>query len=199
MRHFVLTLFTVFSFFLTDISAQAGNPAVASDTTDLQQQFDDMLRVSNRYQQFRVVKQDFLDAFIQNVEDSIKGYTGEISDLNATVLSQSEKISQLTGDIKERDTSIANLTDEKDSMNLLGMPLSKAAYATIMWGAIFALLGLLVLAFLRMRIAISSARETQANNAGLAEDLAKAKKRRLEVEQDLGRKLQDQINKNRAG
>lgn len=198
MRTFVFSLFVVLAFATTHVSAQAGNPASASDSTTLRQQFDDMLRVSNRYQKFRVVDQTFLDAFIVNVTDSIKGYTGEISQLNGTISAQTAKIDQLTGDVKIRDGNVASLTEEKDSMNLLGTPLSKATYATIMWAAIAALLALLVFAFLRMKLAISNANEAQSHSSKLAEDLAKSKKRSLEIEQDLGRKLQDEVNRNRA-
>jgi len=147
MRTLLPGLLTLLVFSVSALNAQAGNPAGASDTTTLRQQYDDMLRVSNRYQQFRVVRQDFLNAFID--------------------------------------------------MSLLGMSLSKATYATIMWAAIIGLLALCVFAFLRMKVALSSAREARENSDKLSGDLAKAKKRRLEVEQDLGRKLQDEINKNR--
>ena len=197
MRTLILTAFALL-FLTVSLSAQAGNPAGASDSTTLRQQFDDMLRVSNRYQRFKVVNQSFLDAFMGNVADSIKVYTTEISNLNETIAAQSAKIDQLTGDVSDRDANVASLTEEKDSMNLLGMPLSKATYATIMWSAIFGLLALLVFAFLRMKVAISSANEARDNSSKLADDLAKAKKRRLAVEQDLGRKLQDEINKNRG-
>lgn len=197
MRILLLGLLTVLTFSTANLNAQAGNPARASDTTSLQQQYDDMLRVSNRYQQFRVVRQDFLNAFIKNVGDSIQNYTNEIGQLNGTIGSQRTQIEDLTADVKERDGNISSLTDEKDSMSLLGMSLSKATYATIMWAAIFGLLALCVFAFLRMKVALSGARDARENSDQLSNELAKAKKRRLEVEQDLGRKLQDEINKNR--
>lgn len=198
MRHFVFTLLAVLAFSFTNLSAQAGNPANASDTTSLQQQFDDMLRVSNRYQKFRVVNQEFLAAFIANVSDSISVYTHEIGDLNQTITAQAEKIEGLTKSVSEREANVNALTEEKDSMSLLGMSLSKTTYATVMWSAIFGLLALLILLFLRMQVALSGAKEARSNSSQLSEDLAKAKKRRLEVEQDLGRKLQDEINRNRG-
>lgn len=198
MRHFLFSLLALLAFSVTELSAQAGNPANASDTTTLQQQFDDMLRVSNRYQKFRVVNQVFLTAFIGNVNDSISVYTHQIGDLNQTITAQAVKIEGLAKNVSDRDAKIQALTEEKDSMNLLGMPLSKMTYSTIMWSAIFGLLALLALLFLRMQVALSGANEARNTNSQLSEDLAKAKKRCLEVEQDLGRKLQDEINRNRG-
>lgn len=195
MRKLVLTLLAVISLFASPLSAQAGNPAQASESTSLKTQFDDMVRVSNRYQQFRVVPQDFLNAFVANVSDSIKVYIGEIGDLEETISAQAEIIDKLTQDVKDRDGSVASLTEEKDSMSLLGMSLGKGTYATIMWSLILGLLALLAFAFLRMQLAISSANDTKATSDKLAEDLERSKKRRLEVEQTLRRQLQDEINK----
>ncbi|MEM6769291.1 MAG: hypothetical protein AAF597_01800 [Bacteroidota bacterium] len=195
MRKLVFTLCTYCFLGLSLLSAQAGNPARASDSTTLKAQFDDMVRVSNRYQQFKVVRQDFLNAFMANVSDSIRIYTNEIGSLKGTIAAQAEKIDKLTQDVKDRDGNVASLTEEKDSMSLLGMPLGKGMYATIMWGTIFGLLALLAFAFLRMRVAIASATDARDTSSKLSEDLDKAKKRRLEIEQTLRRQLQDEINK----
>lgn len=195
MRKTFFTLLAIASLFTASLSAQAGNPAQADESTSLQAQFDDMVRVSNRYQQFKVVRQDFLNAFMGNVSDSIKVYTEEIGTLQGTISAQAEKIDKLTQDVKDRDGNVASLTAEKDSMNLLGIPLGKGTYATIMWSIILGLLALLAFAFLRMRVAISSASDAKSTSDKLSEDLEKSKKRRLEVEQTLRRQLQDEINK----
>lgn len=195
MRKTVFSLLAIASLFTASLSAQAGNPAQADESTSLQTQFDDMVRVSNRYQQFKVVRQDFLNAFMVNVSDSIKVYTEEIGTLQGTISAQAEKIDKLTQDVKDRDGNVASLTAEKDSMNLLGIPLGKGTYATIMWSIILGLLALLAFAFLRMRVAISSASDAKSTSDKLSEDLEKSKKRRLEVEQTLRRQLQDEINK----
>lgn len=198
MRYFVLTLFAILVLSLSQVYARAGNPANASDSTTLRQQFDDMLRVSNRYRKFKVVNQDFLNAFISNVSDSISGYTREIDDLNQTITAQAKKIESLTENVAARDADVTALTEQKDSMNLLGSPLSKATYATVVWGLLFGLLALLVFTFLRMKVAIGSARAANDNGAQLSDELAKAKKQRLKVEQDLRRQLQDERNRNRG-
>ena len=198
MRFLFAALFVCLTLLSPTLQAQAGNPAAASEEVTLRQQFDDMVRVSNRYQRFRVVRQDFLDAFIGNVTDSLSGYTEEIGRLNATITEQKDRIEGLTGEVADRDGSISALTSEKDSISLLGVAMSKTAYSTLLWSLIFGLLALLIFVFLRMRVALAGAREANRNSEQLTEDLAKAKRRRLEVEQTLGRKLQDEINKNRS-
>jgi ABC-type Na+ efflux pump permease subunit len=174
--------------------AQRGNPATA-DTVSLQGQFDEMLRVSSKYQIYKTVRRTFLDAFMANVQDSISGYTEEISRLENRISEQDAKIAEQATAIEDRQGQIGVLTEEKDSISLLGMPLSKGAYSLILWSAIIALLAMLLLALARMRLAVGSARQAQQDFLQVNEDLEKSRKTRLEVEQKLRRQLQDEINK----
>lgn len=192
--HFFALFFVLFAVGNQPIFAQVGNPATA-DSASLSQQFDEMLRVSNRYQGFKVVRQNFLTAFIANVSDSISGYTEEIASLNGTIATQANRLDKQETTIQEKDVEISQLNEEKDGVSLLGFQLSKATYSLIMWSAIIGLLALLLLALARMRLAVSSASESSAHNAQLTDELEKARKRRLEVEQNLRRQLQDEINK----
>lgn len=190
---FFALLFLLISF--TSASAQPGNPAQASDSTSLSVQFEDMLEASSRYQQFKVVRQDFLRSFLANVNDSIRRHTEAVAGLRQTISTQSDKISNLTQEVKSQNENIATLQQKRDSINLLGITLSKSVYALLMWALVFGLLLLAAFAFLRMRVAITTAAEARENGDKLAEELEKAKKRRLEVEQSLRRQLQDEINK----
>jgi len=175
-------------------AAQAGNPAQA-DTMSLKGQFDAMLDASNRFQKFKVVRQDFLLSFIDNVGDSITDYTNEIGNLKATIGDQETKIEEQAGEINVRDEKITALSGEKDSVNLLGLPLSKATYNVVMWSAILALLAALLFAIARMRLAVSDSREARVANEKVTAELDKSRKNRLEVEQKLRRQLQDERNK----
>ncbi len=174
--------------------AQRGNPATA-DTISLQGQFDEMLRVSSKYQIYKTVRRTFLDAFMVNVRDSISGYTEEISRLESRISDQEAKISEQAAAIEDRQGQIGSLTEEKDSISLLGMPLSKATYSLMLWSVIIGLLAMLLFAIARMRLAVSTARQTRQDFQQVNEDLEKSRKTRLEVEQKLRRQLQDEINK----
>lgn len=176
------------------LKAQPGNPALA-DTTSLQVQFDEMMGASNRYQRFRVVRQDFLNAFMTNISDSIGVYTSEIGSLKATIAEQKSRISDQATEISDRDTEIGSLKEEKDSISLLGMQLSKTTYNVILWSVIGVLLAGLLFAMARMQVALSSSRDARDARQKTAEELEKSRKNRLEVEQKLRRQLQDERNK----
>lgn len=179
---------------LQSLQAQSGNPAQA-DTASLRVQFDQMLNASNRFQDFKVVRQSYLDAYIANVTDTVKVYTNEIAGLKTTIASQITKIDEQAALIGERETEIASLKDEKDSMNLLGLALPKATYSVVMWSIIGFLFAALLLVVARARVAVSSGREARQLQEKTAEELESSRKNRLEVEQKLRRQLQDERNK----
>ena len=189
------------SLFSLPIAAQIGDPDRA-DGVSLQEQFDEMLRVSNRFTErsttFKVVRQPFLESFMNNVNDSISIYTEEIADLKSTITTQASKVQEQTSDITERDNTIATLQGEKQSMTFLGVQIDKTLYGTIVWSIIGILLAAFLFAMVRMRYAASSAKEANVKAAKLEEELDQSKRRRLEVEQSLRRQLQDEINKRNA-
>ncbi len=183
-------------FFAHTSVAQRGNPATA-DTVSLQGQFDEMLQVSSKYQVYKTVRRAFLDAFMANVSDSIRSNTNEIDLLECRISDQDNKIREQSVLIDDREGQITALTDEKDSISLLGIPLLKVIYNLILWSVIIGLFAMLLFALARMRLAVGSAREAREDFEAISEDLNKSRKNRLEVEQKLRRQLQDEINKNK--
>lgn len=178
----------------SDLGAQPGNPATA-DTASLRVQFDDMVRVSNRYQQFRVVRRSFLNAFIANVSDTISGYTSEIAELKRTIATQNSRIEEQAGEIEVRDQDIVALQEDKESISLLGLDLTKTTYSLIMWALVIGLLAALVLALGSTRVAVSDSSGLKRERDKLSEELEQSRKSRLKVEQDLRRRLQDELNR----
>lgn len=198
MRIYFTLALILFCLSSNTLQAQIGNPARA-DSVALQEQFDDMLEVSNRFQTYKVVQEPFLRAFMSNVSDSISIYTEEIGNLNATIATQAGKIQEQATNITERDGTISTLENEKESINLLGIPLSKSTYTTTMYVTLGVLLAALLLALGRMRYAAGTANEANQKVAKLSEELETSKRRRLEIEQNLRRQLQDEINKRPRG
>ena len=164
-------------------------------------QIGELLRKSYDYRDkgrvYEVVRRQELDQFVTNVNDSIGRYTGEIAELRSTITQLEEKIATLSQDLATRQTNIAALTEEKDSISLLGLPLSKTTYSLILWSAIIGLGALLLLALGRTRVAVASSSELRAHNEKVIAELEDSRKQRLTVEQKLRRQLQDEINKNR--
>lgn len=184
----------VFLFILTAVVSLPAQ-GTTSESASLREQFDAMVSGSNRYQQFRVVPQTELNAFIRAVTDTLNAHAAQTTELSSTIATQRENIERLNTTVSSLNDQIAQLEKEKDGIYLLGALVSKVTYNIILWTIILAALAGLVFFFLRSRLAVSVTQSLRDDKEELAEELATAKKRRLEVEQDLRRKLQDEINK----
>lgn len=192
---FSLVFFASLLFFPTDhLGAQPGNPARA-DTMSLRGQFDEMVRVSNRYQQFKVVRQDFLNAFMANVADTLQSMNGALDQRSAKIEEQAATIASQETSLEERDATIARLNDEKDGISVFGLLLAKGTYNLIMWALVLGLLAALVFALGRTRLAVAMGKERKGQIDKLTAELDTSRKQRLKIEQDLRRQLQDEINK----
>ena len=191
LRHFsglFLAIALCFPLFVQAQSTGSGAPS-------LREQFDAMVRGSTRYQQYRVVPQTELNAFMAAVADTLDTREREIEKLDSTIAAQTRKITEQAATIDSRDQQIEQLQAEKDGIYLLGILVNKTTYNAILWTIILAALAGLIFFFLRARLAVSTSRELRREKEELTAELDAAKKRRLEVEQELRRKLQDEINK----
>ena len=194
MRRFILYVLLL----LCTASAFAqrrGNPALAGDAS-LQLQLDTMLDVSNRYQDYKVVRRLYLDEFMSNVNDSISGYTERIGQLERQQAELQSQIDATSSEVGDRDATIADLKSERDSVSLLGMQLDKGTYSLIMWSLVIGLLIALLVALGSTRVAARNNTDLKRERDKLAEELETSRKSRLTVEQELRRQLQDEINKN---
>ncbi len=185
----------------TPAYAQEGNPATATDTP-LESQYNNMLDVSNRYREgnraFKVIRRDYLDAFMTNINDSISGYTTRIGRLEGELTDLQERIEATSSEVETRDATIRDLNAERDSVSLLGLQLDKGTYSLLMWSLVVGLLVALLVALASTRIAASNNTSLKRERDKFAEDLEQSRKSRLTVEQDLRRQLQDEINRRSA-
>lgn len=187
-------LFLLCFYVSLNLSAQAGNPAQAGDKS-LETQFEEMVDESNKYQKFRVVPYEWLMSFKGNLSDSLTSELETVNGLKAELAKQATTIKTQAETLTEKEAEIATLANEKDGVSLLGAQVSKGAYSSFMWGLVAALLAGMLFFMARGRYAVSSNNSLEKANKELAEELEQARKQRLKVEQDLRRKLQDEINK----
>ncbi|WP_412985468.1 tRNA (guanine-N1)-methyltransferase [Pontimicrobium sp. IMCC45349] len=183
-------------------SIQAQNTASETDKLSLNEgtidnQFDYVIKKSNRYQEFKVVKQTWLHTLKAHTLDSLKAIKKQLNDTKAVVTTQQEEIDTLKNNLSTTQTTLDNTNKEKDSMALFGMQMSKGGYNTLMWSIIAGLLALLMLFIYKFK---SSNAVTKAAKKSLAETELEFEEHRrvaLEREQKVRRQLQDEINKHK--
>ncbi|NNJ88635.1 MAG: tRNA (guanine-N1)-methyltransferase [Eudoraea sp.] len=195
---FVIVIFcSALSFAQTDAAAE--QPSLDGGT--INSQFDYLYQKSGNYRadgkRYEVVRTLNLDKLRQNVIDTINVANKKATQLQGVISTQESTIASLNEKLSETTTNLASVTDEKDSMSLLGAQVSKATYNVILWTVILGLLLLLFLFIFKFRQSNVLTQEAKSNLADLESEYEDHRRRALEREQRISRQLQDEINKYR--
>ncbi len=173
-------------------------PAIAQQkTTTLEELFVDVIDKSNRYEEYKVVKIYKLNNLKKNVEDSIASIKKDLENAQGTIALQKSKIDTLTQSMSSLQTELNTSIENQDGINLFGALINKTTYKITMWGII----GILVLVVLYLLFKFKNSNViTKAAKLKLTEtdeEFETHRQQALEREQQLRRKLQDEIIKNK--
>jgi septal ring factor EnvC (AmiA/AmiB activator) len=158
-------------------------------------QFEFVIRRSNSYQDFKVVKKTWLYELKAHTIDTLNAVHKELTDTQATVNSQSDEINQLKTDLANTKTNLENTNNQKDSMALFGMQMSKGGYNALMWTIIAALFALLLLFIYKFKNSNSVTKQAKKVLLETEEEYEEYRRNALEREQKVRRQLQDELNK----
>ena len=192
-------LFVTFAlFFVTTINAQDvtnQEEKLSLNEGTIDNQFEYVIRRSNNYQEFKVVKKTWLYELKAHTIDSLNAVHKELSDSQATINSQSNEITQLKSDLTTTKTNLENTINEKDSMALFGLQISKGGYNALMWTIIAGLLVLLLLFVYKFKNSNTITKQAKIALLETEEEYEEYRRNSLEREQKVRRQLQDEINK----
>lgn len=163
----------------------------------LEKQFDDLYRKSTSYQVYKVISKEKYQQLKQNVLDSIKNLENKITNKNNQLEQNSSEIEKTKQQLNQTEQDLSNSVSRENSISVFGLQLSKTSYNLILWSTIVILLGGLayfIFKFFRSNILT---KEAQNSLVEIEEEFEIHRKKSLEREQKLRRKLQDEINKQR--
>lgn len=161
----------------------------------LDKQFEYVVQKSNNFQEYKVVKKEHLDHLKKGSIDSISKYKVSINTLTEELQKNENYTNSLEKEKIQLEANIQEMTEDKDQILFLGVSMSKASYNVLVFSIIGILLILLLFSVYRMRSALVTSKDSKSTLAKLEEEFEEYKKRSMEKEQLLGRKLQDEIIK----
>ncbi len=169
------------------------------DDGPISTQFDYISKKSGNYRsdgiRYEVVKETNLYKLRKNVLDSIAVTSKKTTELNATISEHVTTISSLNKKLEETTTNLTAVSEEKDSMSLVGAQVSKGTYNIVLWTIIAGLFLLLGLFIYRFRNSNILTQEAKNNLSELELEYEDHRRRALEREQKISRQLQDERNK----
>ena len=160
-------------------------------------QFDTLYKKSNNYQDFKVVKRTSIIELKKNAVDSINALKATIVESKKLTESQKSEIDSLNNSLASTKVSLNEVTEEKDAIKFFGAPFTKDSYKSMMWGIVGALFILLLFFIFKYQSSLKGTKEAIANLEDLEKEFEDHRRRALEREQIINRKLQDEINKHK--
>ncbi|TYB79638.1 tRNA (guanine-N1)-methyltransferase [Bizionia myxarmorum] len=168
------------------------------DSGTIDSQFEYVIQRSNNYQDYKVVKKNWLSTLKAHTLDSLKSIHAEIITAEETIATQNDEIVSLKSSLKNTETSLNKTTDEKNNMELFGLQMTKPNYNVLMWSIVGLLLALLLLFMYKYRNSNSVTREARKNLEETEEEFEEHRRTALEREQKVRRQLQDELNKQKG-
>ncbi|MBG6132061.1 peptidoglycan hydrolase CwlO-like protein [Aquimarina sp. EL_43] len=198
LPQYLLVLILLLSFFETTY-AQEENATVADALRQekIEGQFDMVIKKSGKFQEYKVVKLVWLNKLKSNTIDTLKTLESKLNTTNLKIDEQKSTITGLEESLAKTNGDLTAVTKEKNSINFFGAALTKSSYKTIMWviiGVLIALLSFFIYKFKNSNAITLQAKKSLAETEAEFED---HRRRALEREQKVMRKLQDEINKQR--
>ncbi len=165
------------------------------DSGSIKDQFDNLINNSNKYQDYKVVKLNWLQQLKTNVNDSLSVSKKEILSSSNIINSQKNKIDSLKTALSSTKTKISTLNSQIESISFLGIQFEKGLFKTIMLSIIGALALILIFFISKFKQSNSITKQTKNDLKEVEEEYEDHRKKALEREQKVMRKLQDELNK----
>ncbi len=166
-------------------------------TNSIENQFDNIYRVSTTYQVYKVISKDSYVNLKSNVLDSLKSSKKIISEKDVLLKAEKENIEKNKILLSKTQLDLEAALIKENSISVAGLQLSKVTYNLILWSIVIGLL--LALSYFIFKFSKSNVltKEAKDNLAEIEEEFEKHRKNTLDKEQKLRRQLQDEINKQR--
>ncbi len=181
----------IFIFSTIAISAQDETTESKSglETGTLDSQFNYIIKKSESYEAYQVVKRTWLHKIKANTLDSIKVLKESITKLETEGENQKSEINSLKADLKETNEKLMLVSKQKDSFAFLGILMGKGTYNVIVWSLVFVLSAACVIMFLLFKRSHAVTAKTKQDLIDKQEEFDAHRKWALEREQTLARDL----------
>ena len=188
------------AFLVQNISAQnrLSKTEVEALPNTIENQFTKIYRLSNNWQEYKMIKRTHFTSFQKNILDSISTIKKDIVTKQLKIDEQLKNATLLKNEIITLKDSLATSIKKEDAFSFLGTFLDKNTYNTILWSIICALLAGLAFFIFKFKSSYFVIKETKNALTDVEDELEQYKRNTIDKEQKLRRQLQDEINKQRG-
>lgn len=164
----------------------------------IENEFVKIYNKGNNWHEYKMIKRVEFTTFQKNVLDSVSAIKKDVVAKQQTINQQNTNITSLNEKISKLNTDLSTALEKEDSISFLGIPLSKVAYNSLVWIIIAVLLAGLLFFIFKFKNSNLLTKNAKNNLVEIEQEFEEHRKKTIEREQKLRRKLQDEINKQRG-
>jgi len=198
LKKILLLLFIASYASLSAQDATEADDQLSLENGTIDNQFEYVIQRSNNYQDYKVVKKNWLYTLKAHTLDSLKSIHSELATAEGTISNQNSEIASLKSSLKNTEDTLNKTTSEKNNMELFGLQMTKPNYNILMWSIVALLLALLLLFIYKFKNSNTITREAQKNLSETEDEFDEHRRTALEREQKVRRQLQDELNKQKG-
>jgi hypothetical protein len=190
-----MTIKTFFSWVLFLCATAGYSQNNTTPDNSIEAQFVEVIDKSNNYQKYKVIKRTKLAGLRKNILDSIELLENSIQQKDATIASQNNSITTLEASLSNTQNNLETSIEKEGTISLFGITTKKGTYNFLLFSTIGVLL--LGLLFFIIKFKNSNIITKQKNHklSEIEQEFDSYRQKKLEEQQILRRKLQDEINK----
>lgn len=186
-------VFPVVLFFFGLINAQD----TLEKPTPLATLFDSIYTISNSYDRYKIIKKVYFQDLKRQSLDSVENYKQQLIEKESLLKLEIQNFESLKAQADLTQIALNQSLQKENSITLFGAAMSKKNYNLILWSIVLLLLLGLCYYIYKYNNNKHLTKKAQNSLTEIEQELTAYRKRSLENEQKLRRKLQDEINKQR--
>ena len=176
------------------LNAQESNPS-SVENQKLMKNFLALVGSSSSYQNYKVIDKSKITNFQSSLDDFIKQEQGSKVALSSKLTESNKTIESLQNQISELQTANKTLLGNTQSIGFLGLSINKTAYSLVMWTLVLGAILFSAILFLKFKRANEITRSSKTVLRDLEDEYESFRRVCIQREQDLKRKLFDEIKK----
>ncbi|MDA9092540.1 hypothetical protein N9J92_01585 [Polaribacter sp.] len=165
--------------------------------TPLATLFDSIYTISNSYDRYKIIKKIYFQDLKRQSLDSVENYKQQLIEKESLLKLETQNFESLKAQANLTQIALNQSLQKENSITLFGAAMSKKNYNLILWSIVLLLLLGLCYYIYKFNNNKHLTKKAQNSLTEIEQELTAYRKRSLENEQKLRRKLQDEINKQR--
>jgi hypothetical protein len=175
--------------------AQPATDALKNDNQTLRERYLVMKTKSQNYQDYKVIKENLLDAWWKIVLDSVQAKQNSIRTANANIAKLQSELDQNKQALTAKEASMQDIVHSSTHIRVLGIEFDKGFFAGLVGSVIL----ILALAIAVIMYTLKLSRNTLKEKADLAEGISREfeeyKRKAMDKQTKLSRELQNERNR----